>query len=326
MSIDYVLIIGGGKDTLFLLQQVKLLGYKTLVVDKDPLAPAVEMADEFLCLSAWDSGPILAEIKVKKIIACLTRSSGLAVLCWAEINKSLGFPSPSSKNVLELSGKLSLHTFCLGLNISSPITQTYKGWKNEKNIKLPLVFKPEWEKEGKSGVVLVKHAENIKDAVAHAEKYLAKGSVLVQEYLNGKDLTILGVCLNDSYFPYALLEEKNSFNDSEYVSHTGFNEISNNPAAVGMIEVATLICKEQKLVFSPFNLSFRIVENTPYLMECNLDFGGEGVLESLLRKDKTCNIIANYLQSFLNISKNEDFKECMGVWHDRSSKFSIDTA
>jgi hypothetical protein len=46
-------------------------------------------------------------------------------------------------------------------------------------------------------------------------------------------------------------------------------------------------------------------------------------LESLLLKDKTCNIIANYLQSFLNISKNEDFKECMSVWHNRSSKFSI---
>jgi biotin carboxylase len=247
MKVSYVLVIGGGKDTPFLLQQIKLLGYKTIVVDQNPSAPAVDIADVYLCLSAWDSIPILNEIKGRKIIACLTRSSGAAVLCWAEVNQALGYPTPDSKTVEELSGKLSLHKACLNMNVATPATEIFEIWEDVLNIQLPLVFKPEWEKVGKAGVVLVKHAENIKDAVAHSRKYLAKGSVLVQEYLNGKDLTILGVCLNDSYFPYALLEEKNSFNDSEYVSHTGFNEISNNPAAVGMIEVATLICKEKKL-------------------------------------------------------------------------------
>ena len=322
MGISYVLIIGGGVDTLFLLQQVKLLGYKTLLVDKKSLAPAVKMADEFICLSAWDSGPILAKIKGKKIIACLTRSSGLAVLCWAEVNKFLELPSPDSKSILNLSGKLLLHRLCLGLGISSPSTQTYKDWKNEKSVNLPLVLKPEWEKEGKSGVILVQYTEDISSALEHVNKYLSKGSVLVQEYLIGKDITILGVCIKNSYFPYALLEEKNSFNN-KHVSHMGFNEISSNPAAIKMIEVATLICKEEKLEFSPFNLSFRVVKNKPYLMECNLDFGGEGVLESLLYKDEARDIIGDYLQSFLNRDKAKDFKKNINMWHNKSLKFPI---
>jgi len=322
MSASYVLVIGGGKDTPFLLQQIKSLGYKTIVVDKNSSAPAVNIADEYLCLSAWNSIPILNEIKGRNILACLTRSSGAAVLCWAEVNQALGYPTPEPKVVEELSGKLSLHKLCLDMNVTTPPTETFETWKDALNIELPLVFKPEWEKVGKTGVVLVKQAENIKDAVAHAEKYLAKGSVLVQEYLNGKDLTILGVCLSDSYFPYALFEEKNSFNDNEHVTHAGFNEIGNDSAIKGMIEIAELICKEKKLGFSPFNLSFRIVENVPYLMECNLDFGGEGVLESLLSKTSTYNIIASYLRSFLNRNETEDFEEHMNEWHIRSSKFS----
>jgi len=320
MNSHYILVIGGGNDTLFLLQQINLLGFKSIVVDRDPLVKSADIADEYLCLSTHDSAPILNAIRSKKIIACLTRSSGIATLCWSEVSQALGHKTPDPKTIEYLSSKLLLHKLCMTMNIATPVTKIFEKWEDLSDIQWPLVVKPEWEKVGKVGVTLVNYPENINCAAEHAKKYLAKGSVIVQEYLNGHDITILGVCLNNNYFPYAIFKEKNSFNDCKYISHLGFSKIDNHSAAPDMIKVAELICKEQQLGFSPLNLSFRIVGNTPYLMECNLDFGGEGILEFLLQGDESCNIIADYIQSFLSYTSSENSKKYMHIWQDRFYK------
>ena len=82
-------------------------------------------------------------------------------------------------------------------------------------------------------------------------------------------------------------------------SETSFLIICLDPCLTDS-EAACLLCLKMDIVFSPFNLNFRISHgNTPYLMECNFDFGGEGVLEHLFKKEPKYNMIKCYVESLL---------------------------
>ncbi|MBA7576687.1 Phosphoribosylamine--glycine ligase [subsurface metagenome] len=70
--------------------------------------------------------------------------------------------------------------------------------KKADKIGFPVVFKPV-DNAGARGVIKVRKKKEIKDAFAHTKKYTSKEIILIEEYLEGKELSTESLIYNKTY-------------------------------------------------------------------------------------------------------------------------------
>ncbi len=72
------------------------MGYAVIAVDRNPQAPGCAIAEEKICLSAYEAEPIISRLKSLlgsyEFKGVLTRSSGPSVVSAATIAETFGLP------------------------------------------------------------------------------------------------------------------------------------------------------------------------------------------------------------------------------------------
>ena len=163
---SYILVIGGGKDSIFLIEKIHKAGLKAIVVDRNPEALAFNVADKKLILSTHNSKPIIDSIK-EDILAVVTRSSGIPVITAAEISESLGLKGTGTGAAKRLTNKDNFAGFCKEFSIESAKKYSLN---DIGAINFPCVIKPALETVGKKGVRLVQNKEKLPEMLQDIKK------------------------------------------------------------------------------------------------------------------------------------------------------------
>jgi isopentenyl diphosphate isomerase/L-lactate dehydrogenase-like FMN-dependent dehydrogenase/biotin carboxylase len=200
-----IIIIGGGILQVPLIQTAKSMGLFTIVFDMDPLAPGLQIADHPVKMSTKDiEGCVREAVKLsslRKIDGVITAGTD-ASKSVAAIANALNLPGIRYSAAEAATNKVLMRTVLSKNNIPVPkfksIWNLQDTYKAIDEIGLPVVLKPA-ENMGARGVIKISKRDEIQNAYYHSKKYSPTGELIVEEYLDGHELSIDALVWNQNY-------------------------------------------------------------------------------------------------------------------------------
>jgi hypothetical protein len=275
-----VLVVGGSTDNILVVKKLKSIGFRVVLVDRDPGCDARDYCDFFEAISTFDYESQIAILEKYKIFYCVTRSTGIAARNCYRLNEVLLFGATSvlADSLLD---KAKLATFCDDHEILYPRTQiAIKDCGLETSVSPPYVIKPIYEKIGKKTTFKVVSGEDADCLIEESNVNSHVNRSIIQEYIDGVDYSLIGYVNKREYLNFGLFYENNAIIDGK-LDHRGFH-LEGSLSLAPFMKIASEIAKAVDIPLCPLNIGFRVCKGSVFLLECNLDFGGEGVIEDLL--------------------------------------------
>ena len=277
-----ILLIGGGRDSLPVIDALRKANCRIGLIDIDDNCYAKRMCDSFFKVSTFDLKGQLAVLDAINFDYCLSRSSGIAAKNCYQLNQYI-LGSELTNTANSLLNKLELMKVCKATGIKYPSTVSVDSIEDLLDLDFPMILKPVYEKIGKVTTSKISSTKGFQEKLAQTNENSQIQTSILQEYLPGQDFSLIGFCNNNSYLSYGLFLEQNILTDAG-LTHSGFErELHKNIDP--FLSIAELIARKIELPMCPMNLGFREGEGGLYLLECNLDFGGESVIENSLKLD-----------------------------------------
>ncbi|MDB4665301.1 hypothetical protein OAE97_03040, partial [Verrucomicrobia bacterium] len=267
---DFVICLGAGKSQLPLIVAAKKCGYKVVAVDQNPIAPGFQISDIVICQSTYKVDPIIKDLHAHPLLASseqcrgiLNRSSGWPVVTAASLCTRLNLPGIPERSAMAIVNKHLLRKHCSEEGLPSPKYEIYGTRELSKpcHLEFPLVVKPSLSLVGKSGVSVVDNKIALNDAMERAVRYTTNGTILVEEFLPGKDFCLVGFVQNTRVVPICLLEELNETGGDGKIYGKGFKTRGmsmDGPLVLDACSIAQKISDIFKIRRSPFMVSLRM--------------------------------------------------------------------
>jgi phosphoribosylamine-glycine ligase len=209
------IILGGGSDQAYLVIRLKELGYFTIIIDYYNNPIAKEYCDLHIQESSLDYEKVKSiaiEWKAKYVIAVCTDQ---ALYIAAKVSEDLGLYFPiDSKTALNVTNKRLMKDILMNNNIPTPKAVVGKSFEEIKQnieihkLKFPLVIKPV-DANSSKGVILLDDIKVLEEAFHNSMEFSREKTVIVEEYIKGKEISIDGyIANNEHYFLMATESEK----------------------------------------------------------------------------------------------------------------------
>ncbi|WNI34141.1 ATP-grasp domain-containing protein [Streptomyces sp. ITFR-6] len=188
-----LLVLGASQEHIPLYEEARRRGMPTIAVDMRADAPAFPFADAALEISTRDAGAIVDALGDVRPAGIVGGASDAALATWHTLGVRYDAPYVYPKDAFAGLDKAAFHAAVASCGI------TDYGWVASSDpdevvakaagLPLPLVVKPV-DGSGSKGVTLVAHPDDLPAAVAHARVYSASQTVIAEECVEGRQLTI----------------------------------------------------------------------------------------------------------------------------------------
>ncbi|MGR3178630.1 MAG: ATP-grasp domain-containing protein [Candidatus Anammoxibacter sp.] len=309
-----IVSVAAGESQVLLIKKMKELGYAVISIDRNPEAPGFNYSDESLYLGTFESKPITEELDKLKdkynIRGVFTRSSGPPVVTVAAIADHFNLPGATEKAASVIVNKCGLMNLCQSNGIKTPESQIIDetGYFDLIAKQLPCVIKPAIGLIGKQGVTLVRERDRIDSAFQEAKSASFTGEVLLEKFIPGDDIGLMSVVFEGKVYPVVLLRELNEFGSDGKLLAKGISIPYEPGSRVSQLinDLAQSIVDITGVKYSPFLMSCRYSDDCfPVPIEVHLDFGGDGILDTLLPQSTDFDFIKYVLQVILGIRAPE---------------------
>jgi biotin carboxylase len=187
-----LLVLGAGPAQLGLLEAAKACGVWTAAVDRDPAAPGFRLADRRCILSTEDEPAIERLVGALEIDGVVAPGTDWPVGVAARIAERLGLPHPiAPQSAVLATNKLRQRERLAEAGVPQP-----RSWVVGQGDALPQVAGPVVvkapDRQGQKGLTLVREPSQLAAAVATARGAARNGLALVEELVDGPEVTVVG--------------------------------------------------------------------------------------------------------------------------------------
>ncbi|MCP4292711.1 MAG: ATP-grasp domain-containing protein [bacterium] len=287
-----VVCLAAGPSQKPVISKARNLGFIVVGVDQNPEAAATSLCHHILPLSTHEAGPIIEALKSKfpdqTPSAVLNRSSGPPVATCAAICEAFGLPCLPYTRALQCLNKDLLRQECDLKGIATVKHFSSASFSSEiaAEISFPCVVKPALSLVGKQGIRVVSRKEELRSAFDLAKKTSHTGQVVIEDYVPGKDVSIIAVVNHGKVEILALLDEINELKSDGSICGRAMavpSVFSGTPDEKSLHELVEKIAVIFEVQHSALLVSCRLVAgNNPVLIEIHLDMGGDLILDHLL--------------------------------------------
>jgi biotin carboxylase len=198
-----LLIIGGGHPQLTLVEESKKLALHTIVLDNRRSAPGRKIADEVIECDRYDLDGILSVTPGLKLDAVVSGGSDKAVWMMTQCAKACGLPPYIAPDVaLMPMQKGAMQAFFKRLHLPIPGSEKVNSLEQAldaaRSLEYPVVIKPV-DGIGQLGVYRIDNADQLAVLFPETVKASDKGDVLVQEFVEGRELGVNGFVVDGSF-------------------------------------------------------------------------------------------------------------------------------
>jgi len=183
-----VLILGASRYYLRAIQTAKRLGYRTLVVDRDPTLPGFQAADTGQGIDITNSGAVLDYARTQKIDG-IVPINDYGVPTAAYVAEALKLPGLTRRQSRILTNKALLRDHWQKNGQPNPdyrIVGTFDACKAACDaIGYPLILKPAVSMGGSRGVVVVDSPDQLSESYRFATSFYNDKTILVEALLQG---------------------------------------------------------------------------------------------------------------------------------------------
>ncbi|MDH7552962.1 MAG: alpha-hydroxy-acid oxidizing protein [Spirochaetota bacterium] len=197
-----IMVIGGGLLQVPVIQTAQKMGLQVIVTDYNPNALGMKYADIPIVMSTRD---IEGSVRVAKKQHEITPISGVltvgtdASATVAAVANALNLPGIKFEDAIAATNKIKMRTRFFEHGVPSPhffpVWSLSDAKKACKVLGFPVVIKPS-DNMGARGVVRIDNKNQIADAFAFAKSASPSGELIIEEFMEGHELSIDAVVFN----------------------------------------------------------------------------------------------------------------------------------
>jgi biotin carboxylase len=190
---EALLVLGASEEQTPLYQEARRRGLPTIAVDMRADAPALPLADAALQISTRDADAIAGALGDTRPAGIVVGASDAALASWRTLGLRYGAPYVYPERAFAGLDKAVFHEVAASCGIAG------YGWTASDDpdevaakaagLRFPLLIKPV-DGSGSKGVTRVTCPDDLPTAVAHARAYSASRTVIAEEFVQGRQLTI----------------------------------------------------------------------------------------------------------------------------------------
>lgn len=225
-----LLIIGGTKTECDIVRYARAKGAYTIVVDYNPEAPAMVIADKTALISARDVDQLVDFCKQEKVDGVITGFVDILLSPYMEVCKRLNLPCYITEKMLDMStNKVVFKRTCEKYGVPVPHTYFMGGSIDEdtfKRISYPVFVKP-LDGSGSRGADVCKNEKELHIKFQQAVNYSASGNAIIEDYIIGREFLLDYIAVNGEF---RLLSIFDRFMASDRGSAINYSTISMSPS------------------------------------------------------------------------------------------------
>ncbi len=197
-----LLVLGAGAAQLGLLEAAAVRELSVIAVDRNPLAPGFAFADERAVISSEDEAGIERLAKAREVDGIISPGADWPVGIAARVAERLGLPHPiSGATAVLATTKTRQRERFAAAGIVQPRTFSV----GDPAITFPCVVKAP-DRQGQRGLTLVRERSELAAAVETATAESRGGGALVEELIDGPELTVNAVSHDGEFFPLTVTD------------------------------------------------------------------------------------------------------------------------
>ncbi len=280
-----LLILGAGYLQVPGIIKAKHMGYYVIAADRDPNAEGFRYADKNICVSTTDSEGILKASIENKIDGIMTLASDRPVNVVAQISKKLGFNFMTPEDALAATNKDAMRLRLKEKNIPIPKFEIVKTETEFNNVKDKFgnvyITKPA-DNSGGRGICLVNNMEKADEAFRYSQKYSASGTVLVEEYMEGKEVSIEAITYSGKTEIIAITDKLTS--GAPYFVEVGHTIQSSLCTEIKerIMKVTVDTINAIGIVNGPSHTEVKVTDDGPKVVEIGARLGGGNITSDLV--------------------------------------------
>ena len=280
------LIIGGSRWQLDLIKRASELGLGTLVADISAAAPGRLLADEFVQIDTNDCRGLLEIARQKRIDLVLADQSDRIVPVAAFLNEQLSLNGIRPNTARVFTDKHAMRRALSGSGIPMPryaeVSTVEEATMAASEWVYPLILKPK-NSQASLGVFKVDDERELRDHFAASMNESRDGKILVEEFIEGAEVTVEGFSLGGKCYVLAISEKE----------HYAFNpcvacRLAYPPRFAP--EIIARIEETDERVVNTLGLrdgishaEYRVRDGIPYLVEVAARGGGNRIASVIIK-------------------------------------------
>ena len=188
MNTADLLVVGAGRGQVPAIEAAQGLGLRVVVVDRDPSAPGMTLADRSLVVDVTDIGGVVRVARDFGVRGALTMQSDLPVEAVGAVNDALGLRGVTAEVAYRCSNKVAMRERFAAAGIPQPRFERVGTLEEAlaacRTIGYPSVVKAP-DSSGSRGVTRVDRASDVEAAFREATAVARDRSVIVEEFITG---------------------------------------------------------------------------------------------------------------------------------------------
>jgi biotin carboxylase len=264
-----LLVLGAGAAQLGLLEAAAARDLELIAADRDPLAPGFALVSERAVISSEDEAGIERLARARAVGGLISPGADWPVGIAARVAERLGLPHPISGATAVLATTKTRQRERL---TAAGVPQPRIFSAGDPEVPFPCVVKAP-DRQGQRGLTLVRGPGEFDAAVAAAAAAARNGGVLVEELIEGPELTVNAVSVGGRYVPVAVTDRVLAESPAFGVALA--HEWPSAQAVDGVVEAAAAAVAALGIENGPSYTQIRLGPGgSPFVMEVAARLGG----------------------------------------------------
>lgn len=304
------MILGAGLLQVPAIKKAKEMGHYVISVDRDRGAPGFVFADKSLEISTNDIDRVIEAAAENDIDAILTLATDLPVRTVAAVVERLGLVGISVDTAFKATNKILMREALRENNV--PVPNFYKCTSKEefldavKQIGGKCVCKPA-DSSGSRGVRMLSHCDSdemLSDAYYYSREYATGGEVIVEEFMEGPEVSVESIISDDEVFTLAVTD-KITTGPPFFVEigHSQPSQLSSSALMeIGKIAIAAI--KTLGICNSAAHTEIIVTDKGPRIVEIGARMGGDHIATHLVPLSTGIDMVKSCIEIALGETPN----------------------
>jgi len=306
-----LLIIGASILQLPAIKKAKEMGLYVGVVDCDSSAVGIRFADEFFNVSTIDEVGVYETAKVFSADGIMTIATDMPMRSIAYACERLGLVGINYKTAIDATDKGKMLIAFEKNNVEHPWYFIFQDLKTIDNIKeqitYPCISKPV-DNSGSRGVMLINSELELYDSLKYSFENGRGGGVIVEEYLEGKEVSVEMIILNGRANVLAVTD-KLTTGVPHFVEMGHSQPSCLDTKTIDLIkDLAMRAVKAVGIINGSAHVEIMITKNGPKMIELGARMGGDCITSHLVPLSTGIDMIKATIQIALGEKPDISFK------------------
>lgn len=280
-----LMVMGAAIEQVPGIKKAKEMGYEVAVIDYNPKAVGIQLADEFYNVSTIDPEGVLAAARDFKADGFLTLATDLPMRAVAYASEELGIPGVSQHTALLATDKGEMIKALKEHDVESPwyyLADSLDDLKEiGKKITYPCIMKPT-DNAASRGVALINDYEALIGNYQYSREQSHSGQVIIEEYMQGPEVSV--EVLSYQGIPHVLQITDKITSGAPHFVEIGHNQPSQLDARIKdqIRDVACRAVKALGIDLGPAHVEIIVTKEGPKIVELGARLGGDCITSHLV--------------------------------------------